>query len=96
MKMIISFWKTDTEFFTETFYTFVVGTKILREVFFMPQMMIDVSVNSIARIIQSMNNEEIETLYLLLTGEGKELLKRKKDSDSGRVKFLTQEEVFDV
>ena len=62
----------------------------------MPQMMIDVSVNSIAQIIQSMNNEEIETLYLLLTREGKELLKRKKDSDSGRVKFLTREEVFDV
>jgi len=35
----------------------------------MPQMMIDVSVNKIAQIIQSMNNEEIETLYLLLTRE---------------------------
>lgn len=62
----------------------------------MPQMMIDVSVNNIAQIIQSMNNEEIETLYLLLTRDGKELLKRKKDSDFGRVKFLTREEAFDV
>jgi len=62
----------------------------------MPQMMIDVTVNNIAQIIQSMSNEEIETLYLLLTGEGKELLKRKKDLDSKKVKFLTREEAFNV
>ncbi|OQX28324.1 MAG: hypothetical protein BWK80_00930 [Desulfobacteraceae bacterium IS3] len=62
----------------------------------MPQMTIDLSVNNIARIIQSMSSQEIETLYLLLTEEGKELIKRKKDSDSKSVKFMTREEVFDV
>lgn len=62
----------------------------------MPQMMIDVSVNNIAQIIQSMSNQEIETLYLLLTEEGKELLKRKKDLDSKKIKFMTREEVFNV
>jgi len=43
-----------------------------------------------------MNFQEIETLYLLLTNDGKELLKRKKDLDFKRVKFLTREEAFDV
>jgi len=62
----------------------------------MPQMTIDLSVNNIAQIIQSMSSQEIETLYLLLTEEGKELIKRKKDSDSKSVKFMTREEVFDV
>jgi hypothetical protein len=62
----------------------------------MPQMMLDVSVNNIAEIIKSMNLQEIETLYLLLTNDGKELLKRKKDFDFKRVKFLTREEAFDV
>jgi len=62
----------------------------------MPQMMLDVSVNNIAEIIKSMNFQEIETLYLLLTNDGKELLKRKKDLDFKRVKFLTREEAFDV
>ncbi len=62
----------------------------------MPQMTIDLSVNNIAQIIQSMSSQEIETLYLLLTEEGEELIKRKKDSDSKSVKFMTREEVFDV
>ena len=62
----------------------------------MPQMTFDLSVNHIAQIIQSMSSQEIETLYLLLTEEGKELIKRKKDSDSKSVKFMTREEVFDV
>ena len=62
----------------------------------MPQMMVDVSVNNIAEIIKAMNVHEIETLYLLLTNDGKELLKRKKDLDFKRVKFLTRYEAFDI
>ena len=62
----------------------------------MAQITIDVSVNNIAQIIQSMSNKEIETLYLLFSKEGKELLKRKKELDLGKVKFLTRDEVFDV
>ena len=62
----------------------------------MPQMMVDISVDNLAEIIQSMNPREIETLYLLLTEDGKELLERKKDLEFGRVKFLTRDEVFDI
>jgi hypothetical protein len=44
----------------------------------MQQMTFDISVGNVAEIIGSMNTREIETLYLLLTEEGKELLERKK------------------
>ncbi len=33
----------------------------------MPQMTFEISVGNVAEIIQSMNTQEIETLYLLLT-----------------------------
>ncbi|GEM_PF-810469 len=62
----------------------------------MPQMTLDISVNNVAEIIRSMNTQEIETLYLLLTEEGKELLERKKDLDLGRVRFLTRDEAFEI
>jgi hypothetical protein len=62
----------------------------------MPQMTFDISVSNIAEIIRSMNTQEIETLYLLLTEEGKELLERKKDLDLGRVRFLTRDEAFEI
>ncbi len=62
----------------------------------MPQMTLDISVGNVAQIIQSMNTQEIETLYLLLTEEGKELLERKKDLELGRVRFLTRDEAFDI
>lgn len=47
-------------------------------------------------MIDSMNKQEIETLYLLLTKEGKELLERKKDLEHKRVKSLSRDETFDV
>lgn len=43
-----------------------------------------------------MKEEEIETLSLLLTEEGSELLERKKDLELKKVKFLTRDEAFDV
>ncbi len=43
-----------------------------------------------------MNKQEIETLYLLLTEEGAELLQRKNDVLQKKVKFLDRDEVFDV
>lgn len=54
----------------------------------MPQMTVDISVGNVAEIIQSMNTQEIETLYLLLTEEGKELLERKKTLNSEESDFL--------
>lgn len=60
----------------------------------MPQVMIDLSIDYIAKLINAMNHQEIETLSLLLTEEGKELLERKEDLLLKRVKFLSREEVF--
>jgi len=62
----------------------------------MPEMMIDIPVKEVARIIRSMNDKEVETLTLLLTDEGSELLERKRDLEDGRLKFLSKEEIFDV
>jgi hypothetical protein len=62
----------------------------------MPEVMVDLSVKNVANLIRSMSQQELETLYLLLTKEGDELLTRKKDLDQKKVRFLTRAEVFDV
>lgn len=62
----------------------------------MPEMMIDIPVNEVAKTIKAMSEEEIETLALLLTEEGSELLERNKDLELKRVKLFTRDEAFDV
>ncbi len=62
----------------------------------MPQLTVDLSIHKVVEMIQAMNPQEIETLYLLLTQDGKELLERKQDVELKRVEFLTRDEVFDV
>lgn len=62
----------------------------------MPEMMIDIPVNEVAKIIKSMTEGEIESLALLLTEGGSELLKRKKDLELKKVKLLSRDEAFDV
>ena len=62
----------------------------------MPEMTVAIPVNEVAKVIRAMNEEEIETLALLLSGEGAELLQRKKDLELRKVKFITREEAFDV
>ena len=62
----------------------------------MPEMMIDITVDDVAKVIKAMNEKEVETLTLLLTEEGAELLERKKDLELRKVKFLTRDEAFDV
>jgi hypothetical protein len=62
----------------------------------MPEMMIDIAVDEVAKVIKAMNEKEVETLTLLLTEEGAELLERKKDLELRKVKFLTRDEAFDV
>ena len=62
----------------------------------MPEMMIDIPIRKLAYIIDSMNSQELETLYLFLTEEGSELLERNKDLELGRVTYLSEEEAFDV
>jgi hypothetical protein len=62
----------------------------------MAQVCINITVESIAGIIKSMDAQEVETLCLLLNDEAQELLKRKDEADSGKVKMMLRDEVFDV
>jgi len=55
----------------------------------------EISIEKVAEIIKSMSPEEIETLSLLLSPEGEELLRRKRDFESHRVRFLSSEEIFE-
>ena len=62
----------------------------------MTKLSINIPIQNIAELITSMNKQEIETLYLLLTEEGAELLERKNDVLLNRLKFLNRDEAFDV
>jgi len=62
----------------------------------MPEVMVDISVKHVASMIRKMDKQELETLYMLLTKEGKELIKRKKEVEQRTVRLLTREEVFNV
>jgi mannitol-1-phosphate/altronate dehydrogenase len=62
----------------------------------MPELTVAVQVSDVARAIKIMNKEEIETLTLLLTEEGAELLDRKKDFERNKEAFLSREDVFGV
>jgi len=67
----------------------------LREII-MTELVVDIPIKSIAQLINSMSKQEIETLYLLLTEEGIELLERKNDVVFKRVEFLNRDEAFDI
>ena len=58
--------------------------------------MINIPVQQVATIINSMNDGEMETLLLLLSEEGKELVRRTEDLKKKNVKYLSRDEVFDV
>jgi len=62
----------------------------------MPEMLVDIPVKEVAKMIKAMNDKEMETLTLFLTEEGAELLERKKDLELNRVKFIPRDEAFDV
>jgi len=62
----------------------------------MAELSIDIPIQSIAKLISSMNKQELETLYLLLTEEGAGLLERKNDLILKKVKFLDRDEAFDI
>jgi hypothetical protein len=62
----------------------------------MPEMTVDIPIVKLAGVINNMNKREIETLYMFLTEEGSELLERNRDLKLKKVKYLTEEEVFDV
>ena len=62
----------------------------------MAQMTFNIRVEDIAKLITGMERKELETLSVLLTDEGEELLERKQDIENGKVKTLSREEIFDV
>ena len=62
----------------------------------MPEAMVDIPIKEVAHIISNMDKQELETLYLLLTEEGSELLERNRDLESNKVQYLSREEAFDV
>ena len=62
----------------------------------MPQITLDITLDDLAKVIASMGKRDLETLLILVTDEGKELLKRKQDIESKEVKTLSREEVFNV
>lgn len=55
-----------------------------------------VSIETLAETIKKLNKKDLEILSLLLSNEGKELLKRKKEIEDKSIKILSREEVFDV
>ena len=62
----------------------------------MPELMIEIPIKKLANIIESLSSQELETLYMFLTDEGADLLQRNKDLELGKVKYLSEEEAFDV
>jgi len=60
----------------------------------MPELTVAVQVSDVAKAIKIMNKEEIETLALLLTEEGTELLDRKKDFERNKEAFLSRDEIL--
>jgi len=62
----------------------------------MAEMVIDIPINKLASMINNMNNQELDMLYMYMTKEGSELINRNKDLEQDRVKYLSEEEVFNV
>lgn len=55
--------------------------------------MVKLNVEDLAAGIKKLNKADREALLLLLSGEGKEIKKRLKDIEMGKVKTLTREEI---
>ena len=62
----------------------------------MPELAIDIPIKNLANMISRMNKQDIETLYMYLTDEGQKLQKRNTDLAQNKVKYLDENEVFDV
>lgn len=57
---------------------------------------IKINVANLAKTIKKLKKDDLEILTLLISEEGKELLKRKKEIVGKKIKTLSQEEVFNV
>ncbi len=56
--------------------------------------MVELKVEEIASGIKKLNKKDREALLLLLSGEGKEIKKRLKEIETGKVKTLTRKELL--
>ena len=62
----------------------------------MPQMTVNIKIEEIAKAIACMEKRDLETLSIILSDEGKELLERKQDIEGKQFRALSREEVFDA
>jgi len=56
--------------------------------------MVELKVEDLADGIKKLNKADREALLLLLSGEGREIKKRLKEIETGKVKTLTREEIL--
>jgi hypothetical protein len=56
--------------------------------------MVELKVEELAAGIKKLNKADREALLLLLSGEGREIRKRLKEIETGKVKTLTREEIL--
>lgn len=62
----------------------------------MPEITFNVSITRLAKIIKSLQKSEKETLALLLTDEGAEILERRREIQTAKVKCIGRDEAFHV
>ncbi len=62
----------------------------------MPEMTVNFEIEEIAKAIACMDKRDLETLSIILSDEGEELLERKQDIEGKQVRALSREEVFDA
>jgi hypothetical protein len=55
---------------------------------------IHVSLENLADMIKNLSKGELETLELMVTGDGQEIKKRYEDFKSGKVKSVSEQDVF--
>jgi hypothetical protein len=55
---------------------------------------VELRVEDIASGIRKLNKKDREALFLLLSGEGREIRRRLKEINTGKVKALTREEIL--
>jgi len=62
----------------------------------MVEMSVQIPVENIAGMINDMDPKELETLCVLISEQGQELIDRKNDIETGKVQLISREEVFDL
>ncbi|MEA1947851.1 MAG: hypothetical protein U9N83_11200 [Thermodesulfobacteriota bacterium] len=62
----------------------------------MARLNINIPIDKVAGMINNMEIKELETLCLLLNDDGRELLRRKKETEYEDIRLISRDEVFDV